>query len=125
MELSDKIKIDAPRERVFAALNDIDILREAIPGCETIEANGTDAYTATVTQKVGPLKARFKGDVTLSNIVAPESYTLEGAGKARNVVLEFESYDDAVACYNSEEYQAARKFRAGAGDADIVIVEGV
>lgn len=82
MELSDKIKIDAPRERVFAALNDIEILREAIPGCETIEANGTDAYTATVTQKVGPLKARFKGDVTLSDILPPESYTLEGAGKA-------------------------------------------
>ncbi len=50
---------------------------------------------------------------------------LEGAGKARNVVLEFDSYDDAVACYNSEEYQTARKFRAEAGDADIVIVEGV
>lgn len=50
---------------------------------------------------------------------------LEGAGKARNVVLEFGSYDDAVACYNSEEYQAARKFRVDAGDADIVIVEGV
>lgn len=50
---------------------------------------------------------------------------LEGSGKARNVVLEFDSYDDAVACYNSDEYQTARKFRAEAGDADIVIVEGV
>lgn len=56
---------------------------------------------------------------------AGEHVQLEGAGKARNVVLEFESYDDAVACYNSEEYQAARKHRAEAGDADIVIVEGV
>ena len=56
---------------------------------------------------------------------AGQHVQLEGAGKARNVVLEFESYDDAVACYNSEEYQAARKFRAEAGDADIVIVEGV
>ncbi|MEM8645726.1 MAG: DUF1330 domain-containing protein [Pseudomonadota bacterium] len=56
---------------------------------------------------------------------AGQHVQLEGAGKARNVVLEFDSYDDAVACYNSEEYQAARKFRAEAGDADIVIVEGV
>ncbi len=56
---------------------------------------------------------------------AGQHVQLEGTGKARNVVLEFDSYEDAVACYNSEEYQAARKFRAEAGDADIVIVEGV
>ncbi len=50
---------------------------------------------------------------------------LEGAGKARNVVIEFNSYDDAVACYNSPEYQSARAHRENAGLADIVIVEGV
>ena len=50
---------------------------------------------------------------------------LEGEGKARNVVIEFNSFGDAVACYNSEEYQAARAHRVGAGLADIVIVEGV
>lgn len=82
MELQDQIKINAPREQVFAALNDVDILREAIPGCESIEANGPNAFAATVSQKIGPLKTRFKGDVTLSDIVAPESYKLEGSGKA-------------------------------------------
>ena len=50
---------------------------------------------------------------------------LEGQGKARNVVIEFASYDDAVACYNSAEYQAARAHRIDAGIADIMIVEGV
>lgn len=50
---------------------------------------------------------------------------LEGNGRPRNVVIEFPSYDDAVACYNSPEYKAARAHREPAGTADIVIVEGV
>ena len=50
---------------------------------------------------------------------------LEGNGKPRNVVIEFPSYEDAIACYNSAEYQAARAKRLNAGEADIVIVEGV
>jgi uncharacterized protein (DUF1330 family) len=50
---------------------------------------------------------------------------LEGAGKARNVVIEFPSFEAAVACYNSPEYQAAKAKRANAGTADIMIVEGV
>jgi uncharacterized protein (DUF1330 family) len=50
---------------------------------------------------------------------------LEGAGRPRNVVVEFATYEDAIACYNSPEYQAAKAKRQGAGEADIVIVEGV
>jgi uncharacterized protein (DUF1330 family) len=50
---------------------------------------------------------------------------MEGTGKARNVVIEFDSYQDAVDCFNSDEYQAARAKRSGAGEADIVIVEGI
>jgi uncharacterized protein (DUF1330 family) len=50
---------------------------------------------------------------------------LEGEARARNVVIEFDSFDDAVACYRSPEYQAARAKRQGAGEAEIVIVEGV
>jgi uncharacterized protein (DUF1330 family) len=53
------------------------------------------------------------------------SEQLEGDGRPRNVVIEFDSFEDAVACYNSPEYQAAKAKRAGAGEADIVIVEGV
>ncbi|MCB1748070.1 MAG: carbon monoxide dehydrogenase subunit G [Gammaproteobacteria bacterium] len=81
MELKDQIRIDAPRERVFAALNDAEVLRQAIPGCEAIEATADNEFTATVSAKVGPLKARFNGQVTLSDIVPPESYTLAGEGR--------------------------------------------
>lgn len=81
MELNNTIRIEAPRERVFAALNDPDILRAAIPGCETLEARSPTEFTATVSAKVGPLKARFTGQVALADIVAPESYTLSGEGK--------------------------------------------
>ncbi len=81
MQLTEQIRIDAPRERVFAALNDIDILRQAIPGCEAIEALSPTNFKATVSAKVGPLKARFTGAVVIADIVAPESYTLSGEGK--------------------------------------------
>lgn len=81
MELKDQIRIAAPRARVYAALNDPDVLREAIPGCESLEAVGDDAFEATVSSKVGPLKARFKGQVRLEDIVAGESYTLVGEGR--------------------------------------------
>jgi uncharacterized protein (DUF1330 family) len=50
---------------------------------------------------------------------------LEGAGRPRNVVIEFDSLEDAVACYNSPEYQAAKARRQGVAEADIVIVEGM
>ena len=81
MELKEEIRIHAPRERVFAALNDVEILKQAIPGCEEMQALSDTEFTATVSSKVGPLKARFTGQVTLSDIVAPESYTLMGDGK--------------------------------------------
>ena len=82
MELSDTIKVNAPRAQVFAAINDVDILRQAIPGCEEIDSTEPNACTATVSQKIGPLRARFQGDATLSDVVAPESYTLQGSGRA-------------------------------------------
>ena len=80
MELSEEIRINADRETVFAALNDIDILQRAIPGCESLEAISPTEFSGVVVAKVGPMKARFSGSVTLSDVVAPESYTLEGAG---------------------------------------------
>ena len=81
MQLTEAIRINAPRERVFAALNDVEILRQAIPGCEEIEALSPTDFKATVSAKVGPLKARFTGAVAIADIVAPESYTLSGEGK--------------------------------------------
>ena len=81
MELTDNMLINAPRERVFAALNDPEILLQVIPGCEALEQTADNAFEATVVQKVGPLKARFKGQVTTSDIVAPVSYSIQGEGK--------------------------------------------
>ena len=81
VNLKDDISIAAPRETVFAALNDPGILRQAIPGCEELEAIGDDQFAAVVGARVGPLKAKFKGQVTLMNLNPPVSYTLAGEGK--------------------------------------------
>lgn len=81
MEMSEEIRINAPRERVFAALNDVEILKQSIPGCEELEAVSPTEFTAVVVSKVGPLKARFKGGVTLTDVVVPVSYTMVGEGK--------------------------------------------
>ena len=81
MELAEEIRINAPRETVFAALNNTEILKQSIPGCEQLEAISATEFTAIVVAKVGPLKARFTGGVTLCDIVVPESYTMVGEGK--------------------------------------------
>jgi carbon monoxide dehydrogenase subunit G len=79
--MSGEALIAAPRERVYAALNDIEILRQSIPGCETIEWESDNEMTATVVAKVGPVKAKFAGRVTLSDRIPPEGYTISGEGK--------------------------------------------
>ncbi len=81
MELKDEIRINAPRERVYAALNDPEILRQAIPGCESLQKNSDTEFEAVVTSKVGPLTARLKGSVQLSDLDPPAGYTLSGEGK--------------------------------------------
>jgi len=81
MKLSDEILIEAPRERVYAALNDPDVLRRAIPGCQALERVSPTELTATVAAKIGPVKATFRGRVTLSDLNPPESYTIAGEGK--------------------------------------------
>ncbi len=81
MKLNDNIRIEASREEVFAALNDADILRRSIPGCEELEKLSDTQFNAVVRAKVGPVRARFKGEVTLSDLNPPESYTLAGQGK--------------------------------------------
>jgi len=81
VELKDEQKINAPRDVVYAALNDPDVLKQCIPGCETLEKTSDTDMTATVTLKVGPVKAKFKGAVELSNLNPPSSYTITGEGK--------------------------------------------
>lgn len=81
MELNDEQRIEATREQVYAALNDPDILRQCIPGCQELNKSSDTEMDAVVVLKVGPVKAKFKGAVTLSNLNPPSSYTLEGEGK--------------------------------------------
>jgi carbon monoxide dehydrogenase subunit G len=81
MELNDEIRIAAPREQVYAALNDIAILKETIPGCELLEQESPTNFSGTISAKVGPLKARFSGKAELEDVQPPVSYTLVGEGR--------------------------------------------
>ena len=81
MKLSGEEKIPAPREQVWRALNDPEILKKSITGCKELTKTSDTGFSATVQAKVGPVKANFKGDVKLSRLKPPESYVLSGQGK--------------------------------------------
>ena len=81
MKLSDEKRIQAPREDVWRGLNDPEILKQSIPGCESLEQVSDTEFNAVVQAKVGPVKAKFKGSVTLSDLNPPESYRISGEGK--------------------------------------------
>ncbi|WP_417410952.1 SRPBCC family protein [Hoeflea sp.] len=80
MEMNGSQRIEASREEVYAALNDVDILRQCIPGCESIEKTSDTEMNAKVTLRVGPVKASFTGKVTLSDLDPPNGYTISGEG---------------------------------------------
>lgn len=80
MEMKDEIRIEAPRARVYDALNDPDILKQCIPGCEELIKHSDTELEAKVLLKVGPVKARFGGNVTLDKTDAPERFSLSGEG---------------------------------------------
>ena len=82
MNMSGEQRIDAPRQRVWEALNDPNILRASIPGCLSLEKETDDRFAATVEVKVGPIGARFKGAVALANPDPPNGYTLILQGNA-------------------------------------------
>jgi uncharacterized protein len=81
MDMTGEYRIAAPRDRVWAALNDPQTLKASLPGCESLEKVSEQEFVATVVAKVGPVKAKFNGNVTLSNLNPPESYTISGEGK--------------------------------------------
>ncbi len=80
MEMTGERRISAPRQTVWQALNDPEVLRASIPGCETVERVGDDQFQARVAVKIGPMAAKFTGKVRLENINPPESYTISGEG---------------------------------------------
>ncbi|MBF9034703.1 carbon monoxide dehydrogenase [Rhodobacterales bacterium HKCCE2091] len=81
MDMNATREIAAPRPKVWAALNSAEVLQACIPGCEELTGSPEEGFQAVVKQKVGPVKATFKGAVTLSDIVPEESYRISGEGK--------------------------------------------
>lgn len=80
MELQDEVRISAPRDRVYAALNDPEILKTCIPGCEELVKHSDTELEAKVLLKIGPVKARFGGKVILDRSNAPDGFSLKGEG---------------------------------------------
>ena len=82
MQMNDSQRIPAPKEKVWAALNDPEILKQCIPGCQSLDMSSATEMTATVVFRVGPVKATFGGKVTLSDLDPPNSYRIscEGSG---------------------------------------------
>ena len=81
MDLTGEYRIPAPRETVWAALNNPDILKACIPGCEELNKTSDTEFVARVVAKIGPVKATFGGKVTLSDLDPPNGYTITGEGQ--------------------------------------------
>jgi uncharacterized protein len=80
MQMKDSQTVPASRDKVWAALNDPVVLKQCIPGCEVLDMTSPTEMTATVVIKVGPVKAKFGGKVTLSDLDPPNGYRITGEG---------------------------------------------
>ena len=80
MEMTGEFRIPAPRQRVWEGLNDPEILKQCIPGCQTLERVSDTEFNGRVVASVGPVRATFGGKVTLSDLDPPQSYTISGEG---------------------------------------------
>jgi uncharacterized protein len=81
MTMNGEVQLASPREVVWAKLNDPEVLKTSIPGCEEMERTEDNGFRATVKVKVGPVSARFKGKVTLSDLDPPNGYKINGEGE--------------------------------------------
>ena len=82
MKLNGSFELSVKKEVVWKALNDSNILKQCIPGCESFDKDSSNVFNATATNQIGPMNATFSGTVTLSNIKENESYTLSGEGQS-------------------------------------------
>jgi carbon monoxide dehydrogenase subunit G len=80
MTMTGEVQLPASREDVWAKLNDPEVLKVCIPGCESLEVTGENEFQAVATNKIGPVKARFKGKVKLSDLDPPNGYKISGEG---------------------------------------------
>ena len=82
MKLSGSYQINLEKQKVWEALNDPEILRKTIPGCEEFKKNSKTEFTATATNKIGPFNASFTGDIELKDLDPPNSYKISGSGNS-------------------------------------------
>jgi carbon monoxide dehydrogenase subunit G len=121
MKMSGEQRVAAPRQKVWEALNDPEVLRASIPGCQSLEKVSDERFDATVEVKVGPIGARFKGSVALTNLNPPNQYTLllEGNGgiagsmKGRAEVKLLEQDGVTVVAYEVEAQVGGRMAQLG------------
>ena len=99
MKLSGSYQIKLEKQKVWEALNDPEILKKSIPGCEEFTKNSDTEFTATATNKIGPFNASFTGNIELKEIDAPNSYVIEGSG---NSPVGFASGSAKVSLENSD-----------------------
>ncbi len=99
MKLSGSYQINLEKQKVWEALNDPEVLKQSIPGCEEFSKNSDTEFTATATNKIGPFNASFSGDIQLKDINAPHSYVIEGSG---NSIVGFASGSAKVNLEDSE-----------------------
>lgn len=111
IDMNGEERISAPVSKVWEALNNPEILKACIPGCETLTMASPTEMSATVTLKVGPIKARFAGEVVLKNLKPPYSYTIQGEGKGgiagfakggADVVLKEDGPDATILTYTAK-----------------------
>ena len=81
MTMNGEVQLNAPREAVWAKLNDAEVLKVCIPGCEQLDKNSDNEFQAIASIKVGPVKARWKGKVRLLDLDPPNSYRISGEGE--------------------------------------------
>jgi len=82
MKLSGTYQINLEKQKVWEALNDPEILKKSIPGCEEFKKNSETEFTATATNKIGPFNASFTGDIELKDLNPPNSYKITGSGNS-------------------------------------------
>jgi len=99
MKLTGSYQINLEKQKVWEALNDPKILKQAIPGCEEFKKNSDTEFSATATNKIGPFNASFTGDVELKDLNPPDSYKIAGSG---NSSVGFVSGEAAVKLENQD-----------------------
>ena len=122
MEIKGEYRIAAPREKVFAALNDPAVLQACIPGCESLEKTSDTEMKAKVRMRIGPVSAAFSGKVTLSDLDPPNGYRISGEGqggaagfaKGGAVVALKEDGSDTVLTYNVDAQVGGKIAQVGA-----------